>query len=209
MKISRWIYFPLIYTILYISLLILLFSIFGLPFDSFLIWVWLIYGVLMGFLFLYISNRKAKKLSKNGDERVFDVRQNRNLILLLDYERAFNLCREAILALKKGKIKSEDFQEGEIKGVSRLKWDIPKQKIEIRLKKINDNLTEVELFVRPGWKTIMVSSGYSWRGAEDICSYLKEKDTELNKKVLVDSAQILDDVYVKPFQKEKIGNMKA
>jgi hypothetical protein len=33
---------------------------------------------------------------------------------------------------------------------------------------------------------------------------MKERDAELNQRVLADSISIMEDVYVKPFQKEKV-----
>jgi hypothetical protein len=205
MKISRWIYFPLIYTLIYVSLMCIFFLILGEPLLSFQFGLWLLNGLLISFVLLYFSYRKAKKLSNNtDDERIHHVRQNRELVVLLDYEKAFNLCREAILSLRKGKIKSANPETGELKASCKLRWDLPRHKIEFNLKKINENLTEIELHVFPPWKTVVVSSGHSWKIAEDLTTYLKEKDTELNKKVLTDSADLLEDVYVKPFQKEKI-----
>jgi hypothetical protein len=209
MKISRWINFPLIYTIFFVSWMIIWYWVIGMPYNPILIWLWLINGLLMGFFLLYYSHRKAKKLSNDADdERIHEARQNRNLVVLLDYGKTFNLCREAILTIKKSKIKSENFEAGEIKAKCRLKWDLPRQKIGIRLKKINENLTEIELLVLPHLKTVVIGSGYTWRAAEDLCNYLKEKDAEINKKVLADSVGIMEDVYVKLFQKERVENMK-
>ena len=85
-----------------------------------------------------------------------------------------------------------------------MKWHTFGDIITIDLKKINENLTEVKIRTRPIPRTILSGTGHSWKYVEDICNYLKERDAEINKKVLVDSAALLDAVYVKPFQKEKI-----
>jgi hypothetical protein len=205
MKISRWIYFPLLYTVLYFSMMFLFFIVLGEPLLSFQFGLWLFNGLLVSFMLLFFSYRKAKKLSNNAaDERIHHVRQNRELVVLLDFEKAFSLCREAVLALRKGKIKSENPAAGELKASCRVRWDVPRHKIEFKLKKINENLTEIELRVLPPWKTVVVSSGYSWKIAEDLIKDLREKDAELNKKVLTDSAELLADVYVNPFQKEPV-----
>ena len=205
MKINRWIFFPLIHVIFIVSLTILLFYLFGLKFNSVLLLVWLLYALLMAFLMLYFTDRKARKTSKFNDSRVFEIRQYRALPLLLDKEKTFNLCREAMLSQKNIKILKESFINGEIKGINRsIKENFIGEQIDIHLTKLNDNLTEVEVFVRPAWKTVIVSRGQTWKIAEEICKYLNEKDAEINKKVLADSAVILDDVYVKPFQKEKV-----
>jgi hypothetical protein len=204
MKISRWIYVPLATSLTYAFFM----SIVGWIFDGHLRFgkfvYWLLSGALIGFVGQYLSNRKAKKVSGNKDERAFDVYQNRSLVLLTSYKKAFDLCREAVLGLKRGKIKSEDFQNGAIAGKVALNWDTWGEIIDIDLRKINENLTEIEISVSPALRTMLASHGRSWKIAEDICLYLKEKDAELNKKVLADSVSIMEDVYIKPFQKEKI-----
>lgn len=204
MNISRWIYFPLIYTIIYVSWMLIGYFILGIPVDSFLGLFWLVWGAVTAFAILFFSNREARKLSDGKDERVFDVRQKRNLVLLANYDESFRMCRDAVLALRSGKIVSEDFQSREITGTNRLKkWIGNKNRIQIRLNPLNDNLTEIEINVRPALRTVLVSDGQSWKTAEEICAYLKEKDAERNKKILADSVSIMEDVYVKPFRKEK------
>ena len=205
MKISRWIYFPLIYTLFYISWMMIGFFLLDMTLISFNFAIWLLNGLVTSFLILYFSYRSAKKLSNNSDdERIHHVRQNRQLIVLIGFEKAFKLCREAILSLRKGTIKEESFESGEIKASCRLRWDMAGNKIEVRLKRINENLTEIEVNILPPWKTVVADSGHSWKIAEDICDYIKQKDAEYNKNVLADSVSIMEDVYVKPFQKEKI-----
>ncbi|HEX8248891.1 MAG TPA: hypothetical protein VF599_12005 [Pyrinomonadaceae bacterium] len=146
----------------------------------------------------------ARKITGRNDKEIYIVRQQRNLTLLLNYQKAFECCREAVDELNPAKIKEDSPESGVIKFRTRMKWHNFGDIITINLKKINENLTEVEIRMRPIPRTIVSGTGESWKYAEDICNYLKERDAEINKKVLVDSAAILDEVYLKPFQKEKI-----
>lgn len=196
MKINRWIYLPLIFILAYV-LPHLLFN------DSisanYLLYN-AIWGAIVGFGILLWSNAKARRISGRNDEEVYKARQKRNLTLLVNYDKAFEICKEAVNSLNRAKIKSEDLEKGIIKVKTGITWDSFGQIITLSLTKINENLTEVEISTRPIPRTALVDYGEGWKYSEEISKYLKEKDAEINKKVLVDSAEILEDVYVKPFQ---------
>lgn len=201
MKINRWILVPLIFAIFYTLWMLILGQGVGWRSALFL----LVSGAVMGLLIQYISYTTARRVSKDKDARAYDVYQTRNLVVLTDYETAFNFCREAVsFSLTRGKIKDEDFQNGKLKAVNRIGLGSYWATIDFNLKKINENLTEIEFFISPVIKTQMVSDGKSWLIAESIYDYIKQKDTEINKKVLADSVSIMEDVYVKPFQKKKV-----
>ena len=200
MRISRWIYFPLIFIAIYVLPQLLLQR----SIDANDLLFFAILGAAVGFLGLLCDNWRARKITGTNDKEIYKVRQKRNLTLLLNYAKAFECCQEAVEALNPAKIKEESSERGVIKFRTSSNWETFGHIITINLKKINENLTEVEIRTRPIPRTILVSSGYSWKYVEEICDYLKERDAEINKKLLADSARILDDVYVKPFQKEKI-----
>jgi hypothetical protein len=199
MKISRWIYFPLIFIAAYVLPRLL--------FDGRIsaagLLIWTIAGFLAGFITLVWSHYKAKKVTGREIEEIHDVRQKRNLTLLLNYEKAFAVCREAVDSIKPAKIKEESLENGVIKFRTPLKWDTFGHIITINLKRLNETLTEVEITTRPIPRTVLVGSGHSWKYAEDLTAFMKEKDAEINRKVLADSVSIMEDVYVRPFQKEK------
>lgn len=201
MKISRWIYLPLYFVVAYVLMHFL--------FDKSISADWLLYyavsGAAVGFVTMLWNDAIARKVTgRRNDEEIYIVRQRRTLTLLLNYRKAFECCREAVDDLNPAKIKEESPESGVIKFRTRMKWHSFGDIVTINLKKINENLTEVEIRTRPIPRTILSGTGDSWKYVEDICDYLKERDAKINKKVLVDSAAILDEVYVKPFQKEKI-----
>ncbi|HEX8368359.1 MAG TPA: hypothetical protein VF604_07440 [Pyrinomonadaceae bacterium] len=201
MKISRWIYLPLYFVVAYVLMHFL--------FDKSISADWLLYyavsGAAVGFVTMLWNDAIARKVTgRRNNEEIYIVRQRRTLTLLLNYRKAFECCREAVDDLNPAKIKEESPESGVIKFRTRMKWHSFGDIVTINLKKINENLTEVEIRTRPIPRTILSGTGDSWKYVEDICDYLKERDAKINKKVLVDSAAILDEVYVKPFQKEKI-----
>lgn len=201
MKISRWIYFPLIFIAAYV----LPHLIFSRELSATGLLIWTIAGAAAGFITLLWGDAKARKLTGKSGEEVYNVRQKRNLTLLLSYAKTFEVCRQAVGSINPAKIKEESLENGIIKFRTRLKWDSFGHIITINLKKLNETLTEVEITTQPIPRTVLAGGGYSWKYVEELSNFMKERDAEINRKVLVDSAEILDDVYVKPFQKEKVN----
>lgn len=200
MKISRYIYFPLIFILFYILQSLLMSG--SITVNSTLLYA--VLGAIVGFVTLFWGDAKARRLTGRNDEEIYKVRQKRAITVLLDYKKAFDLCKAAVNELNPAKIKNENLKSGIIEFRTRIRWYDFGDVITINLKKINENLTEVEISTRPIPRTVLVGDGRSWKHVEDICNYLKEKDAEINKKFLVDSVEILNEVYVKPFQKEKV-----
>ena len=198
MKISRWIYFPLFMILSYV-----LPQLFFEASSGWLLY-WLITGMIVGFGTLLYSDRKARQITgKTDDEEIYKIRQHRVVTVLLDYEKAFQLCREAAESLNPARIKIEDAASGVIQFRTRVNWNSWGHIITMNVKKLNQNLTEIEISTRPIPRTVIVGTGHSWKYVEELSDYLKEKDAAVNQKVLVESAQILEDVYVNPFRKEK------
>ncbi len=198
MKISRWIYVPLICA-LYSALLI---ALFGGSFSEVL--SYFVVGAISGFVLQFWSDIKARRVSGRNDEEIYKIKQNRSLTLLMNYEKAFESCVEAVNLINPAKIKRMSLESGIITARTKMSWSSTGNTIQINLKRINENLTQIEISTNPIPRTAIVDYGDGWKYAEDICSYLKEKDMEINRKVLVESVDLLNDVYVKPFQKEKI-----
>ncbi|GEM_PF-2620348 len=204
MKISRWIYFPLIFIAAYVLPRLLLDD----KISANGLLVWTIVGAFVGFAGLLWSSYKARKITGNDSEEIHAVRQKRNLTLLLNYEKAFEVCRAAVASINPAKIKEENLEKGIIKFRTPLKWDTFGHIITIDLKSLNETLTEVEITTRPIPRTVLVGSGYSWKYTEDLSNFMKEKDAEINKKVLADSVSIMEDVYIKPFRQEETQPQK-
>lgn len=196
MKISRWIYFPLIFMALYILQGLIMR---GSTTVSEILSTAIISAV-SAFIILFWSGAKARAISGRDEEEIYKVKQKRVITLLVNYEKAFELCKESAAVLHRPKVKNEDLNSGIITVKTGLKWTSFGQMILFKVKRININLTEVEIFTRPIPRTVLVSNGESWKYVEEISNFLKEKDAEINQKVLVESAAILNDIYVKPLK---------
>lgn len=196
----RWILIPSIFILGYVLPRLL----FDKQISATGLLIWTIAGFVAGAMSILWGDARARKLTGTDNPEVFEVRQKRNFTLLLNYKKAFDVALEAVQSLSPAKIKEENLEAGIIKFRTRLKWDTFGHIITINLKKLNESLTEVEITTQPIPRTVLAGSGYSWKYVEELSSFMKEKDAELNKKVLADSVGIMEDVYVKPFQKEKV-----
>lgn len=203
MKINRWISLPLYFTISYPLLMSISGLIFGMPFDLTTIIGWGVGGFLMAVILQLWGDLRTRKFSENKDEKDFSVIQNRKLTLLMKKEAAFDLCMDSIADVS-AKVVNKNIEKGFIKAKTKMNFHSFGTEITFNLSQIADNLTEVEVQTRPSVKTTMVDYGESLRIIQEINQNLKEKDAEINKKVLADSTSILDEIYVKPFQKEKV-----
>lgn len=203
MKINRWIRLPLNCAVSYALLMSVSAWLFDMPLTSKSFIGWLIGGALIGGTIQLLGDLGVRKLSKNNAEKDFSVIQNRQIVLLLEYNTAFDLCKDS-LADMRVKFVTENKEIGFIKSKTKMNFNSFGTDIEFKLNQLADNLTEVEIQTQPSVKSTMVDYGESLKIIEEITQSLKEKDAEINKKVLVDSAEILEDVYVKPFQKEKV-----
>ncbi len=198
MKISRWIYFPLIIILAYVLPHLLLNG------STLEITIWLIYGTIFGFGMLWWSNYKARQVNETDNPEIYETRQHRTLTVLLNYEKTFKVCRQAVDSLDPAKIRIENPADGIIKFRTRMNWNSFGHNVTVNLKKINNSLTEIEILTVPIPRTALISSGYSYKCVEDFCRFVREKDAEINQKVLTESAEILAEVYVKPFQKDRV-----
>ena len=200
-KTKRWIILPL-WMMLTPVILIALNNNSSPSLNEFLFF--LIIEAIDGFTIAGFSDARTRAITGRTDDEIYETNQQRNLTLLLNYEKSFEMCLEAAESINPAKIKKADAEKGIVELRTRFRWDSFGDIIKLKLTRINENLTEVDISTRPIPRTVLVSNGYAWKFVEDISTYLREKDAEINKNLLIDSAAILDDVYVNPFQKEKI-----
>ena len=200
MKISRYISVPLVCAVIFSSVFYLFIP--GIQFEALLICAF--FSWLMALVLLLFSDYKIRQLSQDSNLNDYEPQQHRKFTMLLSLEKAFELCIESVSILNGAKIKAESFQNGEIVIRTKSTWVTYGNRVVYKLNKINENLTEVNLSSFPVPITAQADYGRGWKIVEDLSQFLREKDAEINRKVLVESAAILDNVYVKPFQKEKV-----
>jgi hypothetical protein len=198
MKINRWIFVPLIVGLFTGLMFVLMPG--GDWFYRFLFGFAL--GAFEGLIIQLWSENRTRKLTESKNAEDFPVRQRRELVLLANFETAFDLCRQA--ASDSGaEIKSADPASKIIKAKNGMNFHSFGTDIIFNLKPLNESLTEIEIVTRPTVRTTIVDYGESLRVIEKIIASLKAKDVELNRKILADSVSIMEDVYIKPFQEEK------
>ncbi|MEJ7862945.1 MAG: hypothetical protein WKF90_15045, partial [Pyrinomonadaceae bacterium] len=180
MKINRWIFVPLVF-----ALFCGFYSVWinnELRLSNFL--TGFIFGAIAGFIIQIWSNNRTKKYSHNEDEKNFSVKQKRNLLVLLTQDRTFDLCVESISHLESARVKSENRESGLIKAKTKMNFYSFGTEIFFNLRPVNKNLTEIEISTCPSLKTTIVDCGESLKTIEKITVFLKERDLEINKKVL-------------------------
>lgn len=199
MKISRYIWFPLIFVFYYALQAVLSYE--HVTLNKILFHA--VLGAILGFTMIQWSKSKALKLTGRKDEEVLKPHQERTISVLLDFNQTFELCKDAVLSLNPAKIKEESLETGVLKFRTKLRWSNWGDVITINLRKINKSLTEVNISTQPIPRTALIGNGRNWKDTEDICNYLKEKDTEINRKILIESTTVLEKIYIEPFSKEK------
>ena len=200
MKVSRWIYIPLFFGLCFGFLSVISNNESSL--NRFLFGF--ISGALMGLILQIWSYFRTKGISRMDNQSNFSTNQRRNLVVLLSFDKTFELCCESVESVKSAHIKSKNFVNGFIEAKTKMNFYSFGTEIIFNLKAVSESLTEIEVLARPVVKLTLVDYGQSLNTIEKIVIFLKEKDAEINQKVLVESASILDNVYVKPFQKEKV-----
>jgi len=200
MKVSRYIFVPLVCAVIFSFIIYLSSS--DIQVGSLLICAF--FSWLMAIVLLLFSDYKVRQMSQGSNLNDYEPQQHRKFTMLLPLEKAFELCIESVNTLNGAKIKTESFQNGEIVIRTKSTWVTYGNRVVYKLNKISENLTEVNLSSFPVPITAQADYGRGWKIVEDLSQFLREKDAEINRKVLIESAAILDNVYVKPFQKEKV-----
>lgn len=202
MKISRWILIPLECALLFGAWMAL--TNFDAPFQSF--FFGFVSGAILGLILQTISYARIGRLFSNKSNRHetdFSVKQKRSVVVLLPFDKAFDLCGESVTSVANAKIKSADRAARTIKakvGMNLHSWGTS---VTFNLAQIGENLTEIEINARPVFHGTIVDYGESLKTIEKITELLKTKDAAINQKVLFKSAEILEDADINPFRKEK------
>ena len=200
MKFSRWIVVPLFLALSYGLLSAWASS--DLRLNNFL--KGFVIGAVMGLILQIWSYNRTKGISHTNTQGDFSIKQKQSLVVLLNLEEAFDECKKSVNSLKSAYVKSESLESGFIKAKTKMNFHSFGTEIIFNLSSVNENLTEIEISTHPIVKGTMVDYGESLKIIEKVIAFLKERDSEINQKLLVESAAILDNVYVKPFQKEKV-----
>ena len=203
MKRSRWIYFPLAMGSFYVLGQYLFGSIEDLTdfIVSFIIWT------ASGFLTLYMSKTQAENSTKSSEDNIYDYRQNRKFTVLMNEIDTYELCKLALLTRKKTTIINEGVEKGKI--VAKISDGFRvSDRIEISLRVLSLNLTEVLIDYRCISPAAVIGDGKTWNYVESLCEYIKNSDAAKNKKVLRESLDLAEEIYSTRNEKEKIKSQR-
>jgi hypothetical protein len=135
-----------------------------------------IYGIIITLILGILHNRSVKKMGYKINEKTTNVHQIRNFDLSLPYDKAFGLCLHAIYTIKRSKIKMHDQSKGIIDARSVMKWNRNPCKISLKLTKIVNNKTHIELSSKPLIPTGIVDFGTSLENVGIIIHFLKKNE---------------------------------
>lgn len=198
MKLNRWIFVPLVLALTQGIVYALFLPNWKLGFLG-----GFVFGAILGLVIQLWSEIRTKKLFDAEDEKDFSVKQQRKIILLQNINSAFDSCKSVILEMDKVKIKRE-IKPRFIKAKSNMNLHSFGTEIKIDFLQINENMTEVVIFTSPALKTTVVDYGESLRIIEELSLQIKENDSQVNQQILIESVDLLNEIYVKPFEKEKV-----
>lgn len=197
-RISRWIYFPLVFVAIYV----VSYGITGQIGTLEGLLGYALLGLAVGMVTLGFSDYSARKRSKRSSTEIFEVKQNRSVTVMRGLDEALELCREAVLSLGNASLKSVDAKNKTVVARSHMNWKSFGSIVTIKLMEIDDRLTEVNISTRPIPRTALVDSGEGWELAERLAAYLRRFDKEVNAKILADGASILSDATVRPLTRQ-------
>ncbi len=149
-------------------------------FDSFVIGMlfWLAIGGIFGFSLALYNYVMIKRLTKKyGNYEWLKTHHEREIVLSMPYDDAFNLCLEVVKTLKRCKIQEENRRTGKITAMRRPK--IPSWRyvdlITVELRRIDENKTSVKISSRPMYyRALDIDFGSNLENVEEILSSLKK-----------------------------------
>ena len=125
------------------------------------------FGLFMSIFIGWWQKRKTRKLKEENGKDI-SPKQSENLIITGVYEDIFKKSLEGIKAFK-GKIRSSKIDDGLIFATTKISWKSFGEKIEIRLKKKNQESTEIKITSSPSFPITIVDYG---KGRENILSFI-------------------------------------
>lgn len=191
MKLSRYIKFPLIFGLL--TMLNALFFSFEPTLSKLLISFSV--GAVIGIVLQIFNDYKTRQTEVEATEQDFVPYQNRTISLLCSFEKAFELCLEAVGQLKKGKTDLADKENGFIKAGTGMSLRSFGNTVEFKLKTITENLTEIEISTNPAVSTTIIDYGESIKIVKTIIEFFEAKNIELNYKQLEANSVIPIEIY--------------
>ena len=134
----------------------------------------LVFGFLMFIILGFLHTRAVRKISGVTSRELMSTFQTRNIKLPLPFERAYDLCIESLVMIRKCKVREQDRSSGKIIANSSINWKTWGDTISFDLTGTGSEETEVSVSSRPtSWSTI-VDYGKNLENVEKIVSFLQK-----------------------------------
>lgn len=160
------------------------------------------FGALTGFVVQAWSDLRARQRSGRDDDEIYRVRQERVITLLREPKSALELCVDAVRAIDGIKLTRFDEDEHLVVGRTRLTWESLGSRVEMRVAKIGETLSEITITARPVMQTTAVDNGVGWEIAEKLVNYLRENDASVGKNLLQEGVEIIYSAARRPIAKD-------
>ena len=131
-----------------------------------------IYGLLMTLVLGGLHRLKVRSLSDKRSKHNLDVVQQGTLLLALPYERAWDLCVQALGTLPRSTIEDADRAAGKQVARIGMSWSSWGEQITCDLKAVDAHTTQLTLVSRPTLKTTLLDYGKNLQNVEQIRTYL-------------------------------------
>lgn len=136
----------------------------------------LFWGIIIALTFGILHKWSVKKMGYKISEKTTSPYQTRNFVLRLPYDKAFELCHHAIYSIKRGRVKMHDKSQGIIDARTGMKWNRNPCIISLKLRKIENNKTHIELSSKPLIPIGVVDFGTSLENVNVIIHFLKKHE---------------------------------
>lgn len=199
MKISRYIKFPLIFSIvfgIYFGILSSQWNLAGWFLST-------VFAVLCGFGLQFYSDYKVRQIKPDATEQDFEVKQNRTFIIFYDYEKAFDLCLESLNFVERAAVKFTEPANGVIRAKTGINWRTFGANIDFKISKLTDHSSQIEVSASPFIPTTLISYGDEIKIISQISDFFERKNDEKNLGLLVEKREnTIDEIYSR--QKEAV-----
>lgn len=148
-----------------------------------------------GFVMLFYSDCKSRKLGGKSNKDAYQARQNRTFLVFTNFDKTFDYCLDSISVLQKPKIKQKNKSEGIIEIKTGMNWNTFGNKVTYKLKKLTDVSTEVELTTEPIIRTVLIDNGESFKLVSAINEFLDDINKDINKKSIEAKKSVSTEFY--------------
>lgn len=134
----------------------------------------------VAFLFILIHKLWIRFTTKENSEEAFNVHQQRNVILHVPSEKAFEICKASLGLIGRHQIVIEDRSLGKIETITARPFRPYVDVICYEINKVGEQLTKIEISSCPFWSNVSADYGRNLKNIEKINDFLLENDNHLD-----------------------------